>query len=42
MINFGDVTKENMKEHNSNQPQIHDHPNVNNWRHKIWKNKFNI
>ena len=26
MINFDDVTKENIKEHNSNWPQIHDHP----------------
>ena len=26
MINFDDVTKENMKEHNPNWPQIHDHP----------------
>ena len=24
MINFDDVTKENIKEHNSNWPQIHD------------------
>ena len=26
MINFGDVVKENIKEHNSNWPQIPDHP----------------
>ena len=26
MINFHDVTKENLKEHNQNQPQIPDHP----------------
>ena len=26
MINFGDVTKENTKEHNPNWPQISDHP----------------
>ena len=27
MINFEDVTKENLKEHNSNWSQIRDHPN---------------
>ena len=26
MINFDDVTKENIKEHNPNCPQIPDHP----------------
>ena len=26
MINFNDVTKEIIKEHNANWPQIHDHP----------------
>ena len=26
MINFDDVTKENIKEHNSNWPQIPDYP----------------
>ena len=26
MINFNDVTKETIKEHNANWPQIHDHP----------------
>ena len=26
MINFDDVTKENIKEHNRNWPQIADHP----------------
>ena len=26
MINFDDVTKENIKEHNLNWPQIPDHP----------------
>ena len=26
MINFDDVTKENVKEHNANSPQIPDHP----------------
>ena len=26
MINFDDVTKENVKEHNPNWPQISDHP----------------
>ena len=26
MIKFDDVTKENMKEHNQNCPQISDHP----------------
>ena len=27
MINLDDFTKENIKEHNPNQPQIPDHPN---------------
>ena len=26
MINFDDVTKENIKEHNTNSPQIFDYP----------------
>ena len=26
MINFGDITKENIKEHNLNSPQTPDHP----------------
>ena len=26
MINFDDVTKQNMKEHNPSRPQIPDHP----------------
>ena len=26
MINFGDATEENIKEHNPNWPQIPDHP----------------
>ena len=26
MINFDDLTKENIKDHNSNWPQIPDHP----------------
>ena len=26
MINFDDVTKENIKEHNPNWPEIHDYP----------------
>ena len=26
MINFGDITKENIKKHNPNWPQIPDHP----------------
>ena len=26
MINFDDVTKENIKQHNPNWPQIPDHP----------------
>ena len=30
MINFDDVVKENIKEHNSNWPQIPDHPYINN------------
>ena len=25
-ITFGDVTKENIKEHNPNWPEIHNHP----------------
>ena len=29
MINFDDVTKENIKEHNSNWPQIPDYHNIN-------------
>ena len=28
MINFDDVTKENIKEHNPNWPQISDHPYI--------------
>ena len=28
MIKFDDVTKENMEEQNSNQPQIPDHPYI--------------
>ena len=28
MINFDGITKENMKEHNPNWPQIHDHPYI--------------
>ena len=33
MINFDDVTKENIKEHNQNRPQIPDHPyRTYNWR----------
>ena len=28
MINFDDVTKENIKEHNPNWPQIPDHPHI--------------
>ena len=43
MINFDDVTKENIKEHNPNWPKIPDHPkNINNWRLWIWKGKFII
>ena len=43
MINFDDVTKENIKEHNPNWPQIHDHPhNINTWRLWIRENKFII
>ena len=30
MINFDDVVKENIKEHNSNWPQIPDYPYINN------------
>ena len=26
MISFDDITRENIKEHNPNQPQISDHP----------------
>ena len=35
MINLDDVTKENIKEHNPNWPQIPD--NINNWR--LWIKK---
>ena len=28
MINFDDVVKENMKEHNPNCPHIPDHPHI--------------
>ena len=28
MINFDDVTKENIKEHNPNWLQVHDHPYI--------------
>ena len=45
MINFDDVTKENIKEHNPNWPKIPDHPkNINNWRLWIWKGNslFNL
>ena len=28
MINFDDVTKEKIKEHNSNYPQVPDHPYI--------------
>ena len=37
MINFDDVTKENIKEHNPDHPK-----NINNWRLWIWKGKFII
>ena len=36
MINFDDVTKENIKEHDQNWPHISDHPHIfliiHNWR----------
>ena len=36
MFNFGYITKENIKEHDPNWPEIPDHP----YRIlKIWKNK---
>ena len=38
MIHFNDATKENIKEHNPNWPQIP----INNWRLCIRKNKFII
>ena len=42
MINFDDVAKQNIKEHNPNWPQISDQSlqNINNWRLWTWKNKF--
>ena len=40
MINFDDVTDENIKKHNPNWPQIIQ--NINNWRLRIWKIKFTI
>ena len=45
MINFDDVTKENIRKHNPNWPQIPDYPsiqNINNWRPWIRKSKFII
>ena len=42
IINFHDVTKENIKEHNLNWPQISFIQNINNWILSIWKNKFII
>ena len=44
MINFGNVTKENITENNSNCLEIPDHPNkiLIIWRLRIWKNKFTI
>ena len=43
MVNFDDVTKENIKEHNPNWQQIPDHSNsTDNWRLFIWENKFII
>ena len=42
MINYADITKENIKEHNSNWPQIPDHLYriLIIGRLWIWKNKF--
>ena len=43
MINFDDVAKENIKEHNQNWPKFLIFiPNTNNWRLWIEKNKFII
>ena len=48
MIKFNDVTKENIKYHNPNRPQIHDHSYriliINNWSFWIWKKNvlFNL
>ena len=44
MINYDDITKENIKEHNSNWPQIPDHlcRILITGRLWIWKNKLLI
>ena len=42
MINFDDVTKENIKEHNLNWPQIPDYlyKMLIVWGSTFWENKF--
>ena len=42
MINFDEVTKENIKEHNQTWQKIYDYPYRILWRLWIWKNKFII
>ena len=42
MINFDDVTKEKIKEHNPDWAQIPDHPYRIYRRLWIWKNQFII
>ena len=41
MFDFGYITKEDIKEHNSNWPEIPDHPYkiLIFWKFWIWKNK---
>ena len=44
MINFDDVTKENIKKHylNWSPKNLIINTNFNNWRARIWKNEFSI
>ena len=44
MVNFDDVTEDNIKKHNPNWSQVPDYPNkiVNNMKLWLWKNKFII
>ena len=44
MINFDDITKENIKDHYPNWSQkiLIINTNINNWRACIWKNEFSI
>ena len=39
MIKFDDITKESIKEHNPNWPQIQNIQNLDYWRLWLWKNK---